>query len=75
MTESGHRQYDHDMFQEFSQRSPTDYIAFNNDLTVNESAQSLSRIVLSLWRSDESEWPVESSLKSLPKSSPAQKAA
>ncbi|APZ90579.1 hypothetical protein [Fuerstiella marisgermanici] len=49
ITEAGHRQYDDAMFLLHGQRCPTNYLAFNNDAALKESAESLSRIAASIW--------------------------
>ena len=45
MTEKGHTIYDAEMFRHFSRRAPTDYVAFDNRETVENSTEALSRIV------------------------------
>ncbi len=45
MTMTGHAAYDRDMFTHFTRQTPTDYIAFNNDGSVDESAQALAQLL------------------------------
>ena len=48
MTAAGHSAYDRDMFDHFTRRVPTDYVAFNNDGLLSESLPALSKIIASL---------------------------
>lgn len=48
MTAAGHSAYDRDMFDHFTRRVPTDYVAFNNDGSLSESLPALSKILASL---------------------------
>ena len=45
MTEQGHAIYDAEMFRLFSRRAPTDYLAFDNRGSLEDSAGALGRIV------------------------------
>jgi len=45
MTESGHETYDRQMFEHHTRRSPTNYIAFNNDGSLDESAAALAHLL------------------------------
>lgn len=45
MTEQGHAIYDAEMFLHFSRRAPTDYVAFDNRESLENSADALGRIV------------------------------
>jgi hypothetical protein len=45
MTEEGHTIYDAEMFRLFSRRAPTDYLAFDNRGSLEDSAEALGRIV------------------------------
>jgi hypothetical protein len=45
MTQAGHAAYDAAMFRHFTRRCPTDYLAFDNRGTLEESAAALDRIL------------------------------
>ncbi len=45
MTLAGHTAYDRDMFNHLTRQTPTDYIAFNNDGAVDDSAQALVHLL------------------------------
>jgi len=45
MTEQGILHYNEDMFNCHSKRSPTDYLAFNNDCSLNDSVEALTEIL------------------------------
>ncbi len=45
VTAAGHKIYDDTMYALHTKNCPTDYVAFNNDGTLEESAATLSRIV------------------------------
>jgi thymidylate kinase len=45
MTRAGHAAYDAAMFRHFTQRAPTDYVAFNNAGAVTPGAEALGRIL------------------------------
>ncbi len=45
MSVAGHRKYNSDMFHHLSRRTPTDYLAFNNDSAVHESVIALKRMI------------------------------
>lgn len=45
ITKVGHAKYNNDMYQHFSQRRPTDYVAFNNELSLAESTSALASII------------------------------
>lgn len=45
MTASGHKAYDNAMFQHHANRRPTDYLCFNNDLSLEEAHPALARII------------------------------
>ncbi|WP_437229614.1 hypothetical protein SH661x_001535 [Planctomicrobium sp. SH661] len=42
---AGHACYDESMFQQFTSRIPTDYVAFNNDGSLADSASALNNIL------------------------------
>lgn len=50
MTPSGHATYDRDMFEHLTQRSPTDYIGFHNDLPLDEALSALRGILVEITR-------------------------
>lgn len=45
MTEQGHTIYDTEMFCHFTRRAPTDYLAFDNRGSLEDSAEALGRIL------------------------------
>jgi thymidylate kinase len=45
MTEAGHARYDGDMFEHFTRRVPTSYVAFNNDRSLDDAAEVLGRML------------------------------
>jgi hypothetical protein len=45
MTRAGHQIYDDAMFHHFTRRTPTDYLVFDNQRPLEESAAALSRIL------------------------------
>lgn len=45
MTAAGHEAYDRDMFEHLARRVPTDYVAFNNDASIDDAAQALARVL------------------------------
>lgn len=49
VTEAGHRQYDDAMFALHTSRCPTDYVAFNNDASLEAAAERLPRILQVAW--------------------------
>ncbi len=54
MSAAGHQKYNSDMFHYLSRRTPTDYLAFNNDLSVHESVVALKKIISTVLRKSSS---------------------
>ena len=54
MSAAGHQKYNSDMFHYLSRRTPTDYLAFNNDLSVHDSVVALKKIISTVMRKSSS---------------------
>jgi len=46
MSQAGHSKYDSDMFHHFVRQSPTNYLLFNNDSSLEQAVDALTKIIL-----------------------------
>jgi|GEM_PF-738042 len=69
MTPTGHAAYDRDMFEQLTRRTPTDYVGFHNDLSLDEALIALRGILTDI--TSDTRFETDSSSASEPSSTAA----